>query len=388
MMKKIAILLLFLTLMLLPAAALAEVAEDITDSCLFNNRVHDPAHPDDVRDGDYGSFYTGRNLTITAPEGGAIGSLEIKWRTIRMPGVIILTQVNGEWVEVLRDGPNYATQYIVLPEGVKDVRITAQSGQLELCEVRVLTPGEAPDYVQVWRDPPEKVDLMLLSTHPDDEVLWFGGLLPYYAAEQDKEVLVVNAVYGWYYRRQELLAALWTCGVDIYPIMLGYPDSYQTVPEVIRTWSQKNRDPKNAIVSVIRQYRPDVVVLHDIQGEYGHTAHIAFSELGRQGVERAADPAEHPDSAAQWGVWDVPKTYIHLYPENQLRMDWHKPLSAFGGKTGLEVAGEAFLCHVSQQERWAMQDGGEWDNALFGLWRSTVGPDVVRTDMFENIPAE
>ena len=380
--------LLLMILAMLPAAALADVAEDITIRCLFNNRVHEPAHPDDVRDGDYGSFYTGRNLTIIAPEGETIGSLEIKWRTINMPGVIILTQVNGEWVEVLRDGPKYATQYIVLPEGVKDVRLTAQSGTLELCEVTVLTPGETPDYIQIWRDPPEKVDLMLLSTHPDDEVLWFGGLLPYYAGELDKEVLVVNAVYGWYYRRLELLDSLWTCGVDIYPVMLGYPDAYESVTVVSKAWEERNRDPKNRIVSVIRQYEPEVVVLHDTNGEYGHSAHIYFCRLGQQGVERAADPAQHPESAAEWGVWDVPKTYIHLYPENQLQMDWNQPLSAFGGKTGLEVAGEGFLCHKSQHERWSMDRSIAYDNSLYGLWRTTVGPDVVKTDMFENIPEE
>ncbi|MBR3763583.1 MAG: PIG-L family deacetylase [Clostridia bacterium] len=387
-MKKRVILLLFLALVLLPAAALAEVAEDITDRCLFNNRAFDPYHRDEMRDAHYKSYYVGKNLYITAPEGELIGSLELKWRTINMPGVIIMYMVDGEWVEVLRDGPKYATQYIVLPESTSAIRIVAQTDQLELCNVTVLSPGETPDYIQIWRDPPEKVDLMLLSTHPDDEVLWFGGLLPYYAAEQGKEVLVVNAVYGWYYRRLELLDSLWTCGVDIYPVMLGYPDVYESITAVHQAWDERNRDPENRIVSIIRQYEPDVVVLHDTNGEYGHSAHIYFCRLGQQGVERAADPAQHPESAAEWGVWDVPKTYIHLYPENPLKMDWNQPLSAFGGRTGLEVAGEGFLCHKSQHERWNMERSIAYDNSLYGLWRTTVGPDVVKTDMFENIPEE
>jgi LmbE family N-acetylglucosaminyl deacetylase len=289
----------------------------------------------------------------------------------------------------LTDCSEYATQYIALPEGYAQIRITPQSGgKLELCEIAALTPGDAPAHIQVWRDPPEKVDLMLFSTHPDDEVLWFGGLLPYYAGEMDMDVLVINAVYAHYYRRQELLAALWTCGVDIYPVMLGYPNQQDSVEEVIAEWEVKNRRPKDRMVALIRQYRPDVVMLHDTEGEYGHTAHKAFSWLGQQGVERAADPAQHAESAAQWGVWDVPKTYIHLWPENQIRMDWKQPLTAFGGKTGLEVAAEGFACHATQQERWRVQDGGEYDNALFGLWRTTVGFDQQGTDLFENIPAE
>ena len=378
--------LLLLAALLLPCAALADVAEVITTQCVVNNREYNRHAPEDIRDGDYITFYTGSAVTITAPEGKMIGGLQLKWRTIAMPGVIVKAQVNGNWVEILRDGPNYAAQYIVLPEAYETVRITAQKGKLELCEIAVLTPGDAPAHIQVWRDAPEKVDMMLFSTHPDDEVLWFGGLLPYYAGDQGKDVLVINAVYAHYYRRQELLASLWTCGVDIYPVMLGYPNQQDAVNEVIREWEVKNRQPKDMMVALIRQYEPDVVVLHDVDGEYGHTAHIAFSWLGQQGVTRAADPAEHPASAQEWGVWDVPKTYIHLYPENQLYMDWHLPLAAFDNKTGLEVAAEGFACHVTQQERWQVMSGGEWDNALFGLWRTNVGPDIAQDDMFENIP--
>lgn len=386
-MKRLLILLV-MALLLLPCAASADVAEDITTECTINNRAYNKHAPDDIRDGDYITFYSGSAVTIQAPEGKLIGALELKWRTISPPGVIIKTEQKGKWVEVLRDGPKYATQYITLPEGLSTVRITAQKGKLELCEIAVLTEGDAPRHIQVWRDPPEKVDLMLFSTHPDDEVLWFGGLLPTYAGEQKKDVLVINAVYAHYYRRQELLAALWTCGVDIYPVMLGYPNQQDSVEEILREWEVKNRQPKDKAVALIRQYKPDVVVLHDIDGEYGHTAHITFSWLGRQGVERAADPAEHPASAEEWGVWDVPKTYIHLYAENQLRMDWHQPLTAFGGKTGLEIAAEGFACHATQQERWKVEDGGEWDNALFGLWRTNVGPDTLKNDLFENIPVQ
>ena len=230
---------------------------------------------------------------------------------------------------------------------------------------------------------------MLFSTHPDDEVLWFGGLLPYYAGEKDMDVLVVNAVYGWYYRRLELLDALWTCGVDIYPVLLGYPDQQETVKEILQVWSQKQREPEDTAVTLIRRYKPDVVVLHDVNGEYGHTAHILFSQLGQQGVERAADATEHAASYAQYGTWDVPKTYIHLWGENQLRMDWNQPLSAFEGMTALEVAQTAMTRHVSQYARgWDVEDGGEYDNALFGLWRSTVGEDLVKNDLFENIGGE
>lgn len=380
---------LFAALLLLPCIGMAETAQDITEACLLNDREFNRFAPDDLRDRDHISFYTGSNLTITAPAGQEIGGLVLRWRTINPPGVILKTEVKGQWQELQRAEPDFAAQYIALKEPVSKLRLSAAAGKLELCEVQVITPGEPGKDVQIWRDPPEKVDLMLFSTHPDDEVLWFGGLLPYYAGEKDMDVLVVNAVYGWYFRRQELLDALWTCGIDIYPVMLGYPDTMAPIPQTIEVWSQKNRQPKDRPVALIRQYKPDVVVLHDVDGEYCHSAHKTFCYLGQQAVNRAADETQHAESIKQWGTWDVPKTYIHLWEEDQLRMDWNQPLSAFDGKTGLQIADEAFHCHLSQvNKQYRVEDGGEYDNALFGLWRTRVGADLVKNDLFENIPAE
>ena len=127
------------------------------------------------------------------------------------------------------------------------------------------------------------------------------------------------------------------------------------------------------------------LLAQDIDGEYGHTQHLIVSQACIDAVDLAADPDKYPDSAS-CGPWLIKKLYLHLWPEDQLRMDWHQPLTAFGGKTGLQIAEEAFACHVTQQERWKVEDGGEWDNALFGLWRTTVGADVMKNDLFENIP--
>lgn len=372
--------------LLFPCMANAETAKDITVACKMNDRAYNAASPAAQVDDNYETYYTGSALTITAPQGEQIGAILLRWRTISPPGVILKSQQNGQWVELQREDANYAAQYIALTQPVDALRISAMGGAtLELCEVKVYTPGEPGADVQIWRDPPEKVDLMLFSTHPDDEVLWFGGLLPYYAGEQKKDVLVVNAVYGWYYRRQELLDALWTCGVDIYPIMLGAQDAIDNVEE---GWKENNRLTQAGLVAIVRQYQPDVVVLHDVNGEYGHAAHKTFCRMGQKAVTMAADAQQCKDSAALYGVWDTPKTYIHLYAENQIRMDWKQPLSAFGGKTGLEVATEAFQCHVSQlNKHYRVEDGGQYDNALFGLWRTTVGNDVQGNDLFENVPA-
>ena len=81
----------------------------------------------------------------------------------------------------------------------------------------------------------------------------------------------------------------------------------------------------------------------------------------------------------------VKKLYVHLWEENQVRYDWLKPLPFFGGKDGLTVATEALAFHVSQTKKgWQMEDGGPYDNALFGLQYTVVGQDT-GLDMMENV---
>ena len=66
--------------------------------------------------------------------------------------------------------------------------------------------------------------------------------------------------------------------------------------------------------------------------------------------------------------------------------DWTVPLEAFGGKTGFQVAEEAFSWHRSQVKRnWSFEAVGPHDNTLFGLFFTTVGQDTGIGDFMEHI---
>lgn len=73
-----------------------------------------------------------------------------------------------------------------------EITLTFDNGPVTINEIVAYTPGQVPDTVQKREAPKEDgTDLILFSTHSDDEQLFFAGLLPYYAAELDYEVLVV-----------------------------------------------------------------------------------------------------------------------------------------------------------------------------------------------------
>ena len=69
-------------------------------------------------------------------------------------------------------------------------------------------------------------------------------------------------------------------------------------------------------------------------------------------------------------------------------MDWNQPLARFGGKTALEMAKLGFAEHRSQQTYFKVEDFGPYDCRQFGLYRSTVGPDLQGGDFFENLAAQ
>lgn len=371
----------------------AVVGRDISKECLFNG--HSGASHD-LTDGTYArDFKTGiregtRGLQITAPAGEVIGAVYIQWHTLPLALNIQKRNSSGDWVTVSDCEGDFFAQYIPVPN-LSDLRLVCRDDpltQLNICEMKVITPGTPPDTVQLWQKPGDKVDLMLFSGHPDDELLWFGGALPYYGGERKKNILVVCAAMNRSIRRLELLDALWACGIRTHPIHCVLQDFSTTdMEEALRKWGGREKCLE-MYTGFIRKYKPDVLLLHDINGEYGHGMHKAVSYLGRECAELAADPLSFPDQVSDLGIWNIPKIYIHLYPENRIQMNWHQPLPSFGGKTAIEAASEAMFWHKTQTDHgWMVTEGGEMDNSLFGLYRSLVGPDIKKNDFFENIPS-
>lgn len=282
------------------------------------------------------------------------------------------------------------------------VTISFENGEGKLNEISAFTAGQTPDSVQKWQLPAEgETDIVLFSTHGDDEQLFFAGLLPYYAAERGSQVQVVymtdhrNMTNR---RSHEMLDGLWAVGVKTYPVFGTFGDyNTSSASEAYQRYRQKGiseSDILGFVVEQIRRFRPKVAVGHDLNGEYGHGMHMVYAENLCKAAEISMDPEAFPESAQEYGTWDVPKTYLHLYPENQIRMDWDQPLESFDGMTAYEVTKKlGFPSHASQQTYYSWYFSGKktaaeislYSPCDFGLYRSTVGEDVQKNDFLENV---
>lgn len=274
-------------------------------------------------------------------------------------------------------------EYIKTEVPSEDVEITLPRGIL--CDIYILSNGQTPDYIQQWQEPYRDCDMLLLPTHADDEHLYFGPAMAIYADKGYRlQVAYLNNHWGEPYRPHEALNGLWTAGIRAYPIIPEFNDMYAASLEQ----AEKIYDSRRILayqVELIRRFKPEVIIGHDINGEYGHGTHILNTHCLMQALEMSGDETCFPDSAQKYGVFNVPKTYIHLYKENSITLDADSPLSSFGGKTAYEVACRAFEKHASQQQWFSVEKSGPYDCRQFGLYKTLVGADSGAADMFENI---
>jgi mycothiol S-conjugate amidase len=169
---------------------------------------------------------------------------------------------------------------------------------------------------------PERLCLLTVHAHPDDESSKGAGTVARYHAEGVRTVLVcctggeegevlnpaldtpeVHARLADL-RREELARATAIIGYDEV-VMLGYRDSGMAGSEANANplcFAQAPADEAvGRLVAVVRRERPQVMVVYgDEQSGYPHPDHLRVHEIGVAAFAAAGDPALFPDSGPAW----------------------------------------------------------------------------------------
>lgn len=346
-------------------------------------------------DGNYYSDYTlpaGTELTLTAEK--EISSLYVVFGSY--PDEWTLRTEGGEQL-CGREG--YLHEYVRLDAPSKSVRICLPDYDVLIRDIYAFTDGYLPDFVQTWQTIEDGADILVFSTHYDDELLFFGGLIPYYSAVRGARVQVVYMTSNYLtdfsdyrFRPHEALNGLWVCHDHFYPVTHEVPDY-----ECPSYWDALYYYGEDGFlefqVEMIRRFKPLVVVTQAEDGEYGHGAHILNALSVERAVEAAADPEQFPASAEKYGVWDTPKTYLHYYgdPADITWISYEVIAAELGWQSPFQVAQEAYRQHVTQQ-KWVgfyvYGYGHPFDSHRMGLYRSLVGPDEAHNDLLEHVSRE
>ena len=384
------LLLLLLLTGLLPVSAVAQEGREITGKCHITMPGR-RAERNKAFDRKYKSAWTrmgtrATHIEIALPKGTKQGGVYLCFA--KEPKRLRLLQGKDETLLHESEGPGFAHQYIPF-EGngrlLLEMEPVGKEG-MAISELYVFSGEQPPDWVQRWQPRLERADLLVLVAHPDDELLWMGGAIPFYAQERGKDVAVAYMTCANAMRRSEMLNGLWAAGIRHYPYIGAFRDKRMpTMRDSWRIWGGEEHVTAH-VADLYRRLKPQVVISHDLKGEYGHPAHIITARAATAALEAAADATRFPQSAAAHGTWDVPKLYLHLYEDNALEIDWRRPIAAMGGKTALAICEEAFQQHRSQRANFAVKVDGKYSAARFGLYRTLVGLDRDRDDFFENIP--
>lgn len=263
-----------------------------------------------------------------------------------------------------------------------------------------------------WQPQPAKASLMVIHAHPDDEGIFFGGTIPYYAqvrqlpsidilmtqgaagqnhrtqASDSANVMVNQDGETLYLREAEQYNAARVYGLNNKPILGGFADGGS---DGWRDLSNPRTSPAVAfVVEQIRTYRPDVLVTHALDGEFTrHADHLATANVVNEAYDLVADATYRPDLGA---IWQIKKLYMYAnisnkQPQNEtLEHSWEERFGVldlnnstigFNGDLGFftntDVIEDGSSRDIANQglRQHASQSGGFWT-----LLDSNPGNDV------------
>lgn len=281
--------------------------------------------------------------------------------------------------------------------------------------------------------------LMAVHAHPDDESSKGAATMARYA-DEGVEVLVVTCTGGERgdvlnpqladdpevkrdlagLRRREMAAAKAALGVE--QVWLGFVDSGLPEGDPLPPLPPGcfGLEPvavaAEALVRVVREFRPHVMTTYNENGGYPHPDHIMCHKISVAAYEAAADADQYPDAGA---AWEVAKLYydhgfsrsrIRAIHEALLARDMDSPFEAWlerlaqAGQTDREVTtriecaeyfgqrDQALLAHATQIDPdgffFAVPRDMErevWPFEEFELARSRVQTRTPEDDLFAGI---
>jgi mycothiol S-conjugate amidase len=282
------------------------------------------------------------------------------------------------------------------------------------------------------------VRLLAVHAHPDDESSKGAATMARYAAE-GHDVLVVTLTDGsrgdilnpamdlpgikdniTEVRREEMAKAEEILGVQ--HRWLGYVDSGLPEGDPLPPLPEgcfalvPLEESTGALVEIVRDFKPHVMLTYDERGGYPHPDHIRCHEVSMAAFEDAADASKYPDAGEPWAVSKI--YYIHgfmraamvKYGEELERAGKENPFTEFLAKwdakddlmnrvtTQIECADyfdkrdDALRAHATQVDPngFFFAVPAEWKKRLwpteeFELAKTRVNTAIPETDLFTGI---
>jgi N-acetyl-1-D-myo-inositol-2-amino-2-deoxy-alpha-D-glucopyranoside deacetylase len=280
--------------------------------------------------------------------------------------------------------------------------------------------------------------LMLVHAHPDDETIFTGATMARYAAEgahvtlvtctagEEGEILTPDIAHLSAeqqdelgpHRVEELADAMRALGVFDHRYLGGTfryrdsgmqwgPDGHAMPRDATRDdtfWQADLTEAADALVAVIREVRPQVLITYDEFGGYGHPDHIQAHRVATYGAALAGIASYRRDLGE---AWDVPKVYWAAASRRRMvesgmweadrlprfAVDDADLAAVIDGSAWLDRKIAAMRAHASQIAHdgpFFAGDAAKWSHEFYRLAKGAAAPEPGEdweTDLFAGLQA-
>ena len=228
--------------------------------------------------------------------------------------------------------------------------------------------------------------ILVVSAHPDDETLFAGGTLASYA-QKGNDIFILETTRGeggevgepplttkdklGAFREQEVRQAAEALGArDIF--FLPFIDPHMEINGIARRIDAPLDVFAAAIGDYIGKIKPDLVITHGSNGEYGHPQHIHTHQATRMALKNIS-PAT---ALLSWSAW-----YEAPQRERVLNRDDRADIIV-DIRPWLEAKIAAALCHKTQHAMFLRNTGASSVAAMilttetFHIWHGSLPKEL------------
>lgn len=302
--------------------------------------------------------------TLTMDWDKAAGGVYIQWHTL--PDDFVVEQYDQSGA--LLSSAVYVTERfdhtLTLNAGCRRIMLSAAGG-LAVSTLRPYSTGGLPQDVELFDEPVNDADLMLVVAYPGEEYTLLGGLIPAYTVEHEIETALVIAASQSRAQIAETLHALYALGVRAHPYFLGAVDNGQnTAKSLEAAW--KPYEVQSQLEALLLRLTPRVLVSVNDTAQTVCARSVLHSML---------------TEAISASAYSLQKFYTVGTDTAGTEVLWTDPLFFQGSLTAQQVAAAVYGGFESQKLYRRTISAG----TVFTLSESAVGPDTAGGDLFENI---
>ena len=228
--------------------------------------------------------------------------------------------------------------------------------------------------------------ILIVSAHPDDETLFCGGTIAMYI-KKGHHVVILETTRGeggevgdpplttkdrlGVVREAEVRAAAAALGVEtVY--FLPYVDPHMEIGGTALAIDVPLDEFTKAVSAYLEQVKPDLVITHGRNGEYGHPQHV----FTHQAVIGAFDQVKPASALMTWQAWHEP------FPRPRV-LNPDDPADIIRDITPwMSFKVNAALCHKTQHAMFLRNTGADrvedmiWGEESFCIRKGPVPEDL------------